>query len=160
MNQSESKINKAQIGQCGVLLLQYKLLRRCIESAPMTTDSGVDLVAYSPSNGNAITIQVKTNLKPKPGGGRGKPALDWRLPKDSPAKYVALIDLDTQDTWLMSKEEMDQFAQQANGENYHFYMYMDSEVKTRNGKASHRGESDRFLLEQRIVDVFGPSQSR
>jgi hypothetical protein len=61
---------------------------------------------------------------------------------------------------MMSKEEMAQSAQQANGENYHFYMYMDSEVKTRTGKASHRGEFDRFLLERRIGDVFGTRQSR
>ena len=32
----------------------------------------VDLVAYSGKNKDAITIQVKTNLKPKPGGGKGK----------------------------------------------------------------------------------------
>jgi hypothetical protein len=40
-------------------------------SAPMTTDAGVDLVAYSGVKGRAITLQVKTNLAPKPGDGRG-----------------------------------------------------------------------------------------
>ena len=39
----------------------------------MTTDSGIDLVAYASTTAIPHTIQVKTNLKPKPGGGKGKP---------------------------------------------------------------------------------------
>jgi hypothetical protein len=153
LNQAE--IKSAQIGQCGVLLLQFELLRKGIESAPMTTDSGVDLVAYSPSNGNAITIQVKTNLKPKPGGGRGKSAVDWRLSKNSPAKYVALVDLKSKRIWLLSHSEMASSAQQKKGEKYHFYMYEDSGVKTRTGKAAHCCEFEHFLLKERIHEVFG-----
>jgi hypothetical protein len=63
------KLAKQQIGRCGELLVQQKLLLYGIESAPMTTDSGIDLVVYSPRERNALTIQVKTNLKAKPGGG-------------------------------------------------------------------------------------------
>jgi hypothetical protein len=37
------------IGAAGELLVQYKLLKQGIDSAAMTTDSGIDLVAYSPS---------------------------------------------------------------------------------------------------------------
>lgn len=36
---------KSQIGRCGELLVQYHLLKLGIESAPMTTDSGVDRLA-------------------------------------------------------------------------------------------------------------------
>ena len=43
----------------------------------MTTDDGVDLVAYIPAKQDAVTIQVKTNQKAKHGGGKGAPALDW-----------------------------------------------------------------------------------
>ena len=68
--------NTQQIGKAGELLVQYKLLLRGIESALLTTDSGVDLVAFSPRKQKAITIQIKSNLKPKPGGGRGKLQLD------------------------------------------------------------------------------------
>ena len=67
----------AQIGKCGELLVQYQLLLREIESAPLTTDSGVDLVAYSPRNARPVTVQVKTNLRAKPAGGKGKEVLDW-----------------------------------------------------------------------------------
>lgn len=68
-------LTKSQIGRCGELLVQYRLLKLGIESAPMTTDSGVDLVAYAPASGRPATIQVKTNLRAKPGGVRARP--DW-----------------------------------------------------------------------------------
>ena len=35
-----------QRGRCGELLVQYILLKHGIESAPLTTDTGIDLVAY------------------------------------------------------------------------------------------------------------------
>ncbi len=57
--------------------MQYKLLLYGIESSPLTTDSEIDLVAYSGKNKDAVTIQVKTNLKSKPGGGKDKLAIDW-----------------------------------------------------------------------------------
>lgn len=41
----EHKLKTAQIGRCGELLVQYRLLSHGIESSSMTTDSGVDLVA-------------------------------------------------------------------------------------------------------------------
>jgi hypothetical protein len=71
------KLTTAQIGRCGELLVQYALLSRGVESAPMSTAAGIDLVAYSPASQNPYTIQVKTNLSAKPGGGKGAPALDW-----------------------------------------------------------------------------------
>jgi len=45
----------AQIGKCGELLVQYQLLLREVESAPLTTDSGIDLVAYSPRNARPVS---------------------------------------------------------------------------------------------------------
>lgn len=74
----------AQIGAAGVLLLQYRLLKCGIDSAAMTIDDGIDLVAYSPRLNDALTVQVKTVLRPKPSGGKGKATLDWWLRDDSP----------------------------------------------------------------------------
>jgi hypothetical protein len=39
-----------------VLLIQYWLLKRGIESAPMTTDAGIDLVVYSIETGNRVDV--------------------------------------------------------------------------------------------------------
>ena len=97
----------------------------------MTTDNGIDLVAYSPSSGEPKTIQVKTNLEPKPGGGKGRLALDWWLKCSSPANFVALVDLESEQVWLLSHSEMQDFAQQRPSEQLHFYMYSDQHILQR-----------------------------
>ena len=61
-----NNLTKQQIGRCGELLVQYKLLMVGIESSHLTTDAGIDLAAYSPKKKRPSTIQVKTNLRPKP----------------------------------------------------------------------------------------------
>jgi hypothetical protein len=152
------KTTTRQIGRCGELLTQYRLLLRGVESALMTTDSGVDLVAYSPANGQAITIQVKTNLKPKRGGGKGKEALDWWVPTRSPAQYVALVNLCPEQIWLLSHAELAAAAQQTSSGRYHFYMYIDSGVKTKTGLLSHCSDFKKYLLENRMEAVFGQSK--
>jgi len=76
---------KQQIGKAGELIVQQKLLLMGIESAPLTTDSGIDLVTYSKNKDDALTGQVKSNLELKPAGGKGKLALDWWIPDDTPA---------------------------------------------------------------------------
>ncbi|MBV7417904.1 hypothetical protein KW830_05485 [Comamonas sp. CMM03] len=147
---------KAQIGKCGELLVQYHLLLRGIESAPMSTDTGIDLVTYSPRIPHPITIQVKTNLKSKPGGGKGKLALDWWIPNDSPAHYIALVDLSTEKIWLMTLAELRIHAQQQPEGRLHIYMYTDSSAQPRRtDRLFHAHEFDFFKLENRSSEIFG-----
>ncbi len=47
------KLAIQQIGKCGELLVQYMLLKHGVESAPLTTDPGIDLVALD----GAITMR-------------------------------------------------------------------------------------------------------
>lgn len=118
-------LSTAQIGKSGELLVQYRLLLLGIEFASMSTDTGVDLVAYSPKLQDAITIQVKTNLQPKPGGGKGgKAALDWWVSESVPAALVALVDLQSEKVWLLKREELDQLAQQRSSGRFHIYMHV------------------------------------
>ena len=154
MNTIKQEVKTAQIGRCGELLVQYKLLLGGVESAPMTTDSGVDLVAYSPMNEKAITIQVKTNLKPKKSGsGKGKAALDWWISEKSPAHYIALVDLSSNKIWLLSHAEVSMLAQQKSSGRYHLYMYVDPTVKPLKA-GRHSYEFEKFLLENRAHEVF------
>lgn len=154
MNKSRS-LPTQQIGKLGELLVQYKLLKFGIESAPLTTDSGVDLVAYSSGGKRALTIQVKANLKPKPGGGRGKPALDWWVPDNSPAELFAFVDASENQVWLFTKQEVKRMAQQHSSGRHHFYMYTDPEFKPRSQKkAAHIYEFERYRLENRITELF------
>jgi hypothetical protein len=120
----------------------------------MTTDSGVDLVAYSPTSKRALTIQIKANLRPKPAGGTGRLALDWWLRQDSPAELVALVDLSTDRIWMFSHEELFKAAQQRPEGRLHFYFYVEDgyRPKIANG---HSTDYSRFLLANRMADLFG-----
>lgn len=161
MNKNRSAAPKqllttAQIGRCGELLVQYRLLLRGIESAPMSTDNGVDLVAYAPSATRPRTIQIKANLQPKPGGGKGKLALDWWVPEDSPAELFALVDLSSARIWLLSLVELTRFAQQRSSGRLHFYMYVDQlHEQKRKDRLMHARDFESFLLEHRALSIFG-----
>jgi hypothetical protein len=149
-------LKPAQIGRCGELLVQYLLLSRGIESAPMSTDHGVDLVAYAPKAHKAITIQVKTNFQSKPSGGKGKAALDWWLPEDSPAQLMALVDLSSLRLWLFMKEEIPILAQQRSGGRFHLYMYTDPTHRPKKTeRLSHAYEFEKYLIENRAHELFG-----
>lgn len=150
-----SKLSTQQIGKLGELLVQYRLLSIGVESAQLTTDSGIDLVAYSHSRKEAITIQVKTNLKPKPGGGKGKPALDWWLPDNSPAELFALVDISENRIWVFTRDEMKAKAQQQPEGRLHFYIHTDPNVKRRKDSlATTLQEFEEFLLENRTCTLF------
>ena len=149
-----SKRSTAQIGKCGELLVSLELLKRGVESAPMTTDSGIDLVAFSPRRGKAVTIQVKTNQKPKPGGGAGSPALDWWVPEDSPAEVIAFVDLYSSRVWLMTMKEVAKHAQQHPAGRYHFFMYVHPDFVGRKVRPARDVDFERFLLERRVDQLF------
>jgi|SRR6267142_3774082 len=150
-------MNTARIGKCGELLVQYRLLRLGIESAPMTTDSGVDLVAYSSPLAQAITIQIKTNRQAKhSGSGKGKAALDWWVPESVPASLLALVDLSSEKVWLLKREEFEEHAQQHSSGQWHLYMYTDPKVKPRLKKRlMHSYEFERFTISNRASELFG-----
>ena len=144
----------AQIGRCGEILVQYRLLKFGINSAPMTTDTGIDLVAFVPGTKRAVTIQVKSNLQPKPAGGRGILALDWWVPEESPAELVALVNLQIDCVWLFSHEEMKHLAQQRSGGTLHFYFYTEPNARPRSpGRLI--ADYDAYKLESRVPDLFG-----
>jgi len=149
------KLTTQQIGKLGELLVQYRLLSFGIESAHLTTDSGIDLVAYSHCRNDAITIQVKTNLKPKPGGGKGKLALDWWMPDNSPAELFALVDVSGSRIWIFTRDEMKTKAQQQPEGRLHFYIHTDPDIKRRKDAPSASVlEFESFLLENRIGSLF------
>lgn len=149
-------LKTAQIGRCGELLVQYLLLRGGVESAPMSTDSGVDLVAYAPKISGPMTIQVKANLQPKASGGKGKSALDWWIPDEMPAQLVALVDLSTQRLWMFKSEEIPSLAQQHPKGRYHLHMYTDPTTRPKKlNRLSHVYEFEKYLLGNRARELFG-----
>jgi hypothetical protein len=148
-------LTKAQIGRCGEIYVQFRLLLLEIESAPMTTDTGIDLVAYSSKTLKPHTIQVKTNARPKPGGGKGKTLLDWWLPHQSTAQLIALVDLSENRVWMLRAEEVERVAQQRSSEKFHIYMYTDpTHVPKKKDRLAHLHEFHEFLLENRANALF------
>ncbi len=45
-----AKLGTQALGAAGELLVQYQLLKHGIDSAHLTTDSGIDLVMYVPGD--------------------------------------------------------------------------------------------------------------
>ena len=142
------------IGKAGELLVQYKLSKHGIDSSTMTTDAGIDLVAYSPRNTRPYTIQVKTQEKPTPGGGKGKLALAWDLKESSPADLVAVTDLSSNSVWLFRHSEFIELAQQHSAKGiYKLYMYVDETIKTKKEKALKSQFAD-YIIEKRMKTYF------
>lgn len=136
------------------MLVQLKLLLRGIESAPLTIDYGIDLVAYSPRRKDVVTIQVKANRSPKPGGGKGKPALDWWVSEDSPAQLVALVDLSSLQIWLFTMKELARLAQQRSSGRLHLYMYVDPAAVSRKKGRVRMEEFEDYLFERRVQELL------
>lgn len=146
-------ISKAQIGKCGELLVQQRLLKEGAESAHLTTDVGIDLVAYSERTGAPLTLQVKAELAPKPRGGTGPLLLDWWVPDQCPADLVALVDLESERIWLATMQEMPEFAQQHSAQGYHICMYA-THLPKDTAKTRPASEFEKYLLENRIEEFF------
>lgn len=151
---TKKKISKRHVGAAGELLVQYKLIKEEIDSARLTTDAGVDLVAYSPNGGKAYTIQIKTKERPGQAGGKGKASLGWFLRNNSPADLIATVDLDSNRVWLFTMAEFRKHAQQHSQKgNLQLYMYVDTPKRTKHERA-HISQFDDFLLENRIQELF------
>ena len=102
------ELNTQQIGRCGELFVQYTLLRHGVDSAPMTTDPGVDLIAFRNVKQKPVTIQVKTSTHhSKQCDPSGDKWLEWRVSDKclTEVDYVAVFDFERQKCWLFSNEE-------------------------------------------------------
>ena len=82
------RLTSAQKGATAVLLVQWQLLQMGIDSAPMTTDYKIDLVAYYGRQKKSFTIQVKSRKPEKDG------EFSWRIANSrrvGPADVFALV---------------------------------------------------------------------
>jgi len=148
------KKSTIHIGAAGELLVQYKLLKYGVNSAAMTTDFGIDLVAYSPKNNRPFTLQVKTQQEPTKGGGKGKLSIGWDLRDNSPAELICLVDLSCDSAWLFTFSEFKTLAQQHSAKGVlKLYMYVDETINTKKDMAL-KSQFENYKLENRIVTFF------
>ncbi len=145
------------IGAAVELLVQYRLLKLGIDSARMTTDSGIDLVVYSPLRAEGVTVQVKTQTAPSPSGGKGALSVGFYFPDDLRAEILALALLSTDQVWLFARDEARELAQQHNAKgNRQLYWYMQQRPARGVGQAPlHAGDVEHHLLERRTAALFG-----
>jgi len=108
-----AKRSEQQTGRCGELFVQYVLLKHGVESALLTTDPGIDLVAFSNVRASpdkrqgAVTIQVKTSTHHGPADDKW---LEWEIAEECPADYIAAVDIDRNKFWLIGIEKFKQIA--------------------------------------------------
>ncbi|WIE63161.1 hypothetical protein DEI97_008475 [Curtobacterium sp. MCLR17_032] len=143
------------IGAAGELLVQYQLLKLGIDSARLTTDAGIDLVVYAPATGAATTMQVKTVERSTPAGGRGRLAIGWNFPHDTPAQLLAFTSLEADRVWLFTTADARQVAQQHTaGGVRRLYWYTDQSTPQREGVPLLQSDMERYLLRERAPRLF------
>lgn len=149
---SASSLSTLHIGAAGELLTQYKLLKLGLDSARLSTDSGVDLVVYAPGDTRATTVQVKSKFMPTPAGGKGRLALSFTFPHDLRAEALVLVDLSTDRAWLLTRDEALFLAQQHREDgSRHLYWYVGSDVQGARGAE----DLEPYALELKAASVFG-----
>jgi hypothetical protein len=142
------------IGAAGELLVQYQLLKMGIDSARMTTDAGVDLVVYAPRDRTASTVQVKTNMGPKPAGGRGPLSRGWFFPDQCPAQLLALVALDTDTAWLFTLKEAQELAQQHSERGIRQLYWRVKPAAAGPNSLRHEAQMADYLLATRAAELF------
>jgi hypothetical protein len=107
------KLTTQQKGRCGELFVQYMLLKHGIESAALTTDTGVDLIAYRRvpygvwTWGRPVTIQIKASPYHQ-WKKEDLYYLEWSLRENSfPVDFICLVDLERNKLWLFTWEDFE-----------------------------------------------------
>jgi hypothetical protein len=147
-------VTTQHIGAAGELLVQYRLLKVGIDSARLTTDAGIDLVVYAPGRAEATTVQVKTNLAPRPAGGKGQLSRGWDFPDACPAQLLALVVLDTDRAWLFTIAEARDLAQQHSPKGSRKLYWLLDPPPGRASGARHEEQMTQYLLEGRAPQFF------
>jgi hypothetical protein len=149
--------NPLHIGAGGELLVQYQLLKLGIDSARMTTDAGIDLVVYAPGAQEATTVQVKAVDRATPaGGGKGKMAIGWTFPHNTPAQLLAFVLLERDTVWLLTRAQARATAQQHTEKgDRRLYWYTDLTIPKRpDGSPLIETDVDQYLLERQAPLLF------
>ena len=122
-----------QIGKCGELLVQYRLLTWGINTSSLTVDVGVDLVAFDDAGQKIVKIQVKTTQIKKDSW------VEWSVEKNTSADYIACVDITRERFWLIKKEDFEKAV--SAGHNWSLWWYLP-------GK---RGEKARARVEEEFA---------
>lgn len=142
-----------QKGRCGELLVQYLLLKHGIESAHLTTDTGIDLVSYprTASSGRVkpISIQVKTSSHRGVAEDRW---IEWSVPSACPADFIAAVDLERNKAWFFSMANFKKVAKKA-GTGYYRLWWSPPDYHS-GRQARDESQFVKYEMERGISKVF------
>lgn len=145
------------IGAAGQLLVQYRLLKHGIDSARLTTDSGIDLVMYVPGTHEAHTVQVKATSTHFPYGKDSAPQLWWPFPVACKAQWLAAVDLMRDLVWLLPIDVALQVAR-GNSKGTTTLMWYIGEKPTR-ATIPAEADLDQYMLDNMIPGIIAEAQS-
>jgi len=78
------------------------------------------------------------------------------IDEETPAEYIALVDISSQRVWLLSKDELGALSQQKSSGRFHLYMYTDpTHQPKKTGRLAHVYEFEKYMLENRAHEIFG-----
>ena len=147
------------VGRCGELLVQYKFLKLGIDSAPMTTDRGVDLLAIDPkTRRKTVTVQVKAathrrDARAATDQRETTEYVSWPVPYPSATDYAAVVDVIRDKVWMFTKKEIGAQARgKGNGERVLWWYIPGHRPK----KARSRSEDwyERYAMDTVVARMF------
>ena len=147
----EKRSEPVRIGRRGELLVQSRLLPHGIDSAPMTVDKGVDLIAFRMGSDNKVTeslsIQVKATAKLWDGR-----CYSWGMPQKSPADIIAFVAVDKipERIWLFKYADL---RKEVRGDWFDLYPESNRALWT-------VGKCESHLLENIVDELFPPFRAR
>jgi hypothetical protein len=147
-----NQLSTQVIGAAGELLVQYQLLKHGIDSARLTTDSGIDLVMYVPGTSEAFTVQVKAIGQPfADGGPTGPITVGWSFPRTCKAQWLAGVDVSRDMVWLFRIEEALQLAK---GNTADVFLYWRLQPNPR-GRIEAENAFERYRFDNVIASIVG-----
>lgn len=151
---TEAKLGTQAIGAAGELFIQYQLIKRGIDSARLTTDSGIDLALYVPGTRDAHTVQVKATNSHQPAGQGTAPQLWWQFPVACEAQWLAVVDLKRDLAWMLPIEDARALArnEESNGTTWLMW-YLDHNPRSR--VQGSESEFDKYRLSAVIDRLLG-----
>jgi hypothetical protein len=152
---TDKRMGTHAIGSAGELLVQYQLLKHGIDSARLTTDSGINLVMYVPGTRDAVTVQVKAAERPFRDGGTGPFIIGWFFPRACKAHWLAGVDVSRDMVWLFRTEDALHYAS-GNTENVFLYRRIRN---ARGPKAPIEDDFEKYRLDNVILTILDEAES-
>ena len=139
------------ISRQGQQLVEQRLTKRGLACSRGPVPNKAQITIAARASATPVLVEVRTNLRPKAGGGKGAMALDWYFSDVSEADWIAFFDLSSERVWLLTKQEAFQFAQQHASGKYHFYMYVDPAYDA--DPTNHMKHFEQWLFDNRVAHL-------